>query len=150
MIHGPDNKGNLNLLYNIIKKGIPYPLGAFNNRRSFLSVNNLCFVINQILVDKPKSGIYNVADDKAISTNELVSLIGKNSKKHPKILKLPKYLIYFIAKLGNYIPIPLNTERLEKLTENYEVSNKKIKEALKCNLPLTTKEGISITIKSFS
>ena len=35
MIHGPGNKGNLNLLYNVVKKGIPWPLGNFDNRRSF-------------------------------------------------------------------------------------------------------------------
>ena len=29
MIHGPGNKGNLNLLYNVVKKGIPWPLGDF-------------------------------------------------------------------------------------------------------------------------
>ncbi|HHX67658.1 MAG TPA: NAD-dependent epimerase/dehydratase family protein, partial [Gallicola sp.] len=34
MIHGPGNKGNLNLLYNVVSKGIPWPLGAFDNRRS--------------------------------------------------------------------------------------------------------------------
>ena len=45
MIHGPGNKGNLNLLYNVVKKGIPWPLGDFENRRSFTSIDNLCFVI---------------------------------------------------------------------------------------------------------
>ena len=45
MIHGPGNKGNLNLLYNVVKKGIPWPLGDFDNRRSFTSIDNLCYVI---------------------------------------------------------------------------------------------------------
>ena len=40
MIHGPGNKGNLNLLYNVVRKGIPWPLGAFENRRSFTSIDN--------------------------------------------------------------------------------------------------------------
>lgn len=35
MIHGPGNKGNMNLLYNVVKKGIPWPLGAFENKRTF-------------------------------------------------------------------------------------------------------------------
>ena len=35
MIHGPGNKGNLNLLYKIVSKNIPWPLGAFENKRSF-------------------------------------------------------------------------------------------------------------------
>jgi nucleoside-diphosphate-sugar epimerase len=45
MIHGPGNKGNLNLLHGIVKKGISYPFGAFKNVRSFLSIENICFVI---------------------------------------------------------------------------------------------------------
>ena len=57
MIHGPGNKGNLILLYNVIKKGIPYPLGAFENRRSFTSVDNLCFVISQLIEKDIESGI---------------------------------------------------------------------------------------------
>ena len=40
MIHGPGNKGNLNLLYTLVKKGFPWPLGAFENQRSFLSIDN--------------------------------------------------------------------------------------------------------------
>ncbi len=43
MIHGQGNNGNLNLLFNLVKRGIPYPLGAFENRRSFYSIENLSF-----------------------------------------------------------------------------------------------------------
>ena len=37
MIHGPGNKGNLNLLYGFVKKGMPWPLGAFEDRRTLTS-----------------------------------------------------------------------------------------------------------------
>ena len=74
MIHGPGNKGNLNLLYQVIEKGLPWPLAAFENKRSFCSVENICFVIKELLEreDIP-SGVYNVADDEALSTNEVIS-----------------------------------------------------------------------------
>ena len=49
MIHGPGNKGNLNLLYGVVSKGIPWPLGAFENRRSFTSIGNLQEVIKGLL-----------------------------------------------------------------------------------------------------
>src|SRR5690606_29910419 len=49
MIHGPGNKGNLNLLFGFAKKGLPFPLAAFENQRSFLSVENLTFVINRLM-----------------------------------------------------------------------------------------------------
>jgi len=56
MIHGPANKGNLNLLYNIVSKGIPWPLGAFENKRSFLSIDNLSYVIKLFFLKNPESG----------------------------------------------------------------------------------------------
>ena len=57
MIHGPGNKGNLNLLYNVVKKGIPWPLGSFENRRSFTSIDNLCYVIEGLLTKAVPGGI---------------------------------------------------------------------------------------------
>ena len=55
MIHGPGNKGNLNLLYNVVRKGIPWPLGSFENRRSFTSIDNLCYVVEGLLTKEVES-----------------------------------------------------------------------------------------------
>jgi nucleoside-diphosphate-sugar epimerase len=150
MIHGPGNKGNLNLLYKLISKGIPYPLAAFENKRSFVSVENLCFVIRELLErDDIPSGIYNVADDEALSTNDLIKLIAKASDRSPKLWKINPILIRFLAKLGDLFKLPLTTERLNKLTENYIVDNSKIKNALGKEFPVQAREGIIKTIKSF-
>tara|TARA_R110000787_G_scaffold272848_5_gene380392 strand:- start:1002 stop:1925 length:924 start_codon:yes stop_codon:yes gene_type:complete len=150
MIHGPNNKGNLNLLYSFVAKSIPYPFGKYENKRSYVSAENLCFIINELLENKSiASGVYNIADDTSISTNELVSIIGKSISKPSKILNIPKFIIKLLAKVGDIIPIPVNSERLQKLTENYEVSNMKIKKAIQKNLPLTAEKGIEKTIASF-
>ena len=78
MIHGPNNKGNLNLLYSFVSKGIPYPFGKYINSRSFVSVENLCFIINELMDNtKIASGIYNVADDDSLSTIDLVKLMSE-------------------------------------------------------------------------
>lgn len=152
MVHGPGNKGNLNLLYTIVKRGIPWPLGAFSNQRSFLSIDNLCFLIQRMLTDENlKSGIYNFSDDKALSTNELVSLISRILNKNPKVWKINKRLLTNLAKLGDRLSLPLNSERLKKLTESYVVSNAKIKSELKVDkLPISVEEGLEITIQSFN
>lgn len=150
MVHGPNNKGNLNLLYKLVNKNIPYPLGKFENKRSFLSVNNLCFIIKALIEQKPESGVYNIADDEAISTNELINVIAATLGKKPLILKLPKQLIHNFAKLGDILKLPLNSNKLQKLTENYVVSNQKIKDTLDVKLPYNTKQGLSYTIKSFN
>ena len=151
MIHGPGNKGNLNLLYKVVEKGMPWPLASFENKRSFLSINNLSYLVLQMITNKQlASGIYNFADDETLSTNELVTLISKTLDVKPKLWHIPSALIKFGVKIGDVVPLPLNSERLKKLTESYIVSNQKIKAALGIDkLPLTAKEGLEISIKSF-
>lgn len=150
MIHGPENKGNLNLLYNMISKGIPYPFAAFENERSFLSINNLNFVISELLTNNINSGVYNVTDSSYISTHNLINLINKVIGKKVKIWKVNKKIITFVAKIGDLIKFPFTTEKLNKLTENYKVSNKKLVGELGKELPTTAEEGLIVTIKSFN
>jgi nucleoside-diphosphate-sugar epimerase len=150
MIHGPNNKGNLNLLYSFVSRGIPYPFGKYVNKRSFVSVENVCFIINELIDNaKIESGIYNLADDVSLSTIDLVKIMSEVLNKPIRILKLPFFFINCVAKIGDLLPIPINSERLLKLTENYEVSNFKIKKAIQKKIPLSSTEGIKKTITSF-
>lgn len=150
MIHGPGNKGNLNLLYKVVQKGIPYPLAAFDNKRSFLSIENLSFIINELVFQKDiLSGIYQVADDQVLSTGEVVKILAASLTKKPRLWKISPALIKCIAKLGDKLHLPLTTERLVKLTESYVVSNEKLKKAINKSLPLSAKEGLEITALSF-
>lgn len=150
MIHGPGNKGNLNLLYNVVKKGIPWPLGAFENRRTFTSVENICFAVNGVLTKDVESGIYNMGDDEALSTNELIEEICKSLGKKTHIWKLPKGMMNGFAKVGGWLHLPLNPERLRKLTESYISSNAKIKKALGVEkMPVDAREGLKVTLESF-
>ena len=151
MIHGPGNKGNLNLLYNVVKKGIPWPLGDFENKRSFTSIDNLCYVVEGLLTKDVASGIYHMGDDEALSTNELIALMCEAMGKEPHIWKMNRKMMEGCAGLGALLHLPLNTERLRKLTENYVVSNEKIKSALGIEkMPVCAAEGIMKTIRSFS
>ncbi|AIM39163.1 dehydratase [Sphingobacterium sp. ML3W] len=152
MIHGPGNKGNLNLLYKVVEKGLPWPLASFNNQRSFVSIDNLNYLIEEMLSEKSvPSGIYNFADDETLSTNDLVSVIAHNLNRSPRLCYISPTLIKNMVRIGDFIPFPLNSERLKKLTESYVVSNDKIKKALRIDrLPLTAREGLEITFKSFS
>ena len=150
MIHGPGNKGNLNLLYNVVRKGIPWPLGAFENRRTFTSVENICFAVEGVLTKDVSSGIYNMGDDEALSTNELIEEICKSLGKKAHIWRLPQGLMKGVAKMGGWLHLPLNPERLRKLTENYISSNEKIKNALGVEkMPVDARKGLQRTLESF-
>lgn len=150
MIHGPGNKGNLNLLYKIVSKRIPWPLGSFENSRSFCSIDNLSFIIQKLINSNIDSGIYHIADDETISTNELINLIASSQNHKAKIWNIPRKFIYLFAKIGDLLHFPLNNERLKKLTESYVVSNEKIKKALGIKkMPLSALEGFKKTFESF-
>ena len=150
MIHGPGNKGNLNLLYGFVKKGLPWPLGAFDNRRTFTSIDNLTFIISCLLTKTVDSGIYNMADDKALSTNELIEVMCRAMGKKAHICNIGRNFIKFFAKIGDILHLPLNSFRLDKLTENYVVSNAKIKKALEIEaMPVDACDGLTKTIQSF-
>jgi nucleoside-diphosphate-sugar epimerase len=138
-------------LYKVVEKGLPWPLAAFHNQRSFLSIDNLSYLIEQMMLNEDlPSGVYNFADDEALSTNELVTLIAEMLDKKPKFWSISAGLIKSLVKIGDVLPLPLNSERLKKLTESYVVSNAKIKQALGITqLPLSAKEGLEKTIKSF-
>jgi nucleoside-diphosphate-sugar epimerase len=150
MIHGPGNKGNLNLLFKLASKGIPWPLGAFENRRSYASIENLQFVIQQLVEKDIEAGTYQLADDEPLSTNQLIELIAESKGRKNRIWKINQKLIIFFARLGDILHLPLNSERLKKLTESYVVSNQKLKRALKIEkMPVSAVDGMNKTLNSF-
>ena len=149
MIHGPGNKGNLNLLYNVLKYNIPYPLGAYTNERSFTSIQNLIFVIERIIYSNLPSGVYNVCDDETLSTIEIARLINQSLGKKEIIWNIPKVFINTLARTGDLCKLPINSERIKKLTETYIVSNAKLKSALKLDsLPVKARDGLMVTLRN--
>jgi hypothetical protein len=55
-----------------------------------------------------------------------------------------------LAKMGDMLHLPLTTDRLSKLTQNYVVSNSKIKTAIKKSFPVTALDGLRFTAESFN
>jgi len=149
MIHGSGNKGNLNLLFNFVQKGLPWPLAAFENGRSFLSIDNLCTVVEKLCEGYAPSGIYQLADDDSLSTNDLIALMGDSIGRKVKFWFISPSVIRMFAKFGDVLGLPLNSSRLQKLTESYIVDNLKIKTTLQIKLPVNARTGLIKTIKSF-
>ncbi len=149
MIHGPGNKGNLKSLYDYLNSGLPYLFGAANNKRSFLSIENLCFVIKEIIDNDIESGLYHIADDEPTETLELIDKISAISGKKTRKYNIPLSILRVFAILGNYLPIPFDIHRYGKLTTDFVVKNDKIKQAIGKPLPITAEEGMTRTIKSF-
>lgn len=149
MIHGPGNKGNLNLLWGIARRGLPWPLAAFENKRSFTSIANICAAV-EALCERGENGIYPIADDEMLSTNRLIELIAETCGKRAKLWRVPKGVMRMVAKLGDVLHLPLNTERIVKLTEDSFVNNSHLKSQLGWNrMPIRAEEGMRRTLRSF-
>lgn len=149
MIHGMGVKGNLPLLYKFVKRGLPWPLAAFKNQRCYASMGNVSFVVSELLRQDVESGTYNICDDEPISTNALIRLMSECLGMKGRLLRVPKCLIKIGARVGDYLHLPLNTERLGKLTEDYVVDNSGIERALGISsMPIKAIDGLKATIDS--
>lgn len=150
MVHGPGNKGNLNQLFTFLNILPFWPLGSFENKRSYCSIWNLLFIVEELFKGHVDSGIYNISDTNTISTNNLIIMMRSiMNKKYFKIIKIPKTFIYIVAAIGTNLRLIFNQDKLNKLTESYIVSNKKIIKAIHKELPLDAKEGMQKTLESF-
>ena len=149
MIHGPGNKGNLNLLWGIARRGLPWPLAAFENKRSFTSIASICAAV-EALCERGENGIYPIADDEMLSTNRLIELIAETCGKRAKLWRVPKGVMRMVAKIGDVLHLPLNTERIVKLTEDSFVNNSHLKSQLGWKrMPIRAEEGMRRTLRSF-
>ena len=149
MIHGPGNKGNLNLLWGIARRGFPWPLAAFENRRAFAAIGNICASV-EALCERGENGIYPIADDAMLSTNRPIELLAEVCGRRPRLWRLPKWLMRLAAKVGDVLHLPLNSERLGKLTDDSFVDNAVLKKNLGWSqMPIRAEDGMRETLKSF-
>ena len=146
MIHGPNSKGNLIALYRFIKRGFPYPFSNLSNIRSYVCISNMNFILGKLIKSNIESGIYHLSDDQPLSTTRIVELIGETIHKKPFLINIPKSIVEKLGQLGTTLHLPVNTETVKKLTGNFLVSNEKIKNELNIELPLSSEEGMLLTL----
>ena len=112
-------------------------------------MGNLLFVIQQFIEKDIEPGTYQIADDDPLSTNELIRLMADSLGKKAHIWNISRGVIKFVAKTGDLVGLPINSERLKKLTESYVVSNQKLKNALGIKkVPYTAMDGMKLTLES--
>lgn len=92
-----------------------------------------------------------MGDDEALSASELIEVICSALGKKAHIWRISRGLMNGFATIGDVLHLPLNSQRMQKLTENYVVSNAKIKAALGMTaMPVRAVDGHRETIKSFA
>ena len=101
LVYGPSVKGNFLRLMNLVARGVPLPLGAVENRRSFVYAGNLAGAILKAL-DAPQAAgrTYLVSDGEDLSTPDLVRGLARALGVKARLLPVPLAALRFAAALA--------------------------------------------------
>jgi len=100
LVFGPAAPGNFGRLVACIRRGIPLPLGAIDNRRSLISVWNLCDLLITCLTH-PRAAERPIlaADDEVVSTPELVRLCAGFLGTRARLIPVPVALLRLACRM---------------------------------------------------
>ena len=100
LVYGANAPGNFGRLTKWVKRGVPLPLGAVHNKRSFVALDNLVsFIIHCIDHPKAANEVFLISDGEDVSTTELLRKIARAFGKRSFLLPVPVGLMTFAAGL---------------------------------------------------
>lgn len=122
-------------------KVFPVFEGANKNRKSFLTKKNLISVVDKALSREGDNSenllVFNVADKRPISTNDLVKAFHKKMESHVVYINMPKFIEIFVSK------IPIIKKIYFNLTDNFSLNVSRFEKRYNCSL-LETKNSIEL------
>ncbi|HEY0841793.1 SDR family oxidoreductase [Methylotenera sp.] len=100
LIYGGGVKANFASMMKAVKRGFPLPLGAINNKRSFVYVGNLISLILKC-IDHPSAAnqVFLVSDGHDLSTTELLKVCAQSLDVSPRLLPVPQRFLEVAAKI---------------------------------------------------
>lgn len=137
LVYGPGVKANFAAMFNLARKNLPLPLGAINNLRSLVAIDNLVDLI-QTCIHHPKAAnqIFLVSDDFDVSTTTLLKTMILACDKTPRLLPVPMHWIQSLAKVAGKSAIA------DRLCGSLQLDIQHTKQTLDWNPPLSFEEGI--------
>ncbi|WP_165676329.1 UDP-glucose 4-epimerase family protein [Metapseudomonas otitidis] len=144
LVYGPGVKANFLSMMNWLARGIPLPLGAVDNKRSFVALDNLVDLIT-VCIDHPAAAnqVFMVSDDDDISTSELLRRLGKALEVPARLLPVPTWALRSVAMMvGKY-------ETAQRLCGSLQVDISKTKSLLGWVPPVTLDVALKCTARHF-
>jgi len=94
LVYGPGNPGNLDRLMRLIRTGLPLPLAAVRNRRSFLNVGHLAEIIGRAAQLPEAAGkTVLLADGNDLSTPDLIRALAEGMGARARLFSVPPSLL---------------------------------------------------------
>jgi nucleoside-diphosphate-sugar epimerase len=137
LVYGPGVKANFARLLDLVRSGVPLPLAAVNNRRSFIGLDNLVDLLIRC-VDHPKAAGQTllVSDGQDLSTPELLRMIANAMGRPARLFPFPVPLLRLAGRaLGR-----LN--EVDRLVGSLQVDSSATRELLGWTPPVSVVEGV--------
>lgn len=144
LIYGPGVKANLKSLIRLCDMSIPLPFGNINNKRSLISLQNLCHFIELCCQHSLAANqTFLISDDYDVSTTELICTIKNALLRRHLLVPVPQaWLTKILDIIGKHA---LN----QRLLGNLQLNISKAKDLLNWSPPLSFEEGIKATVKAY-
>ena len=141
LVYGRGAGGNFNRLVNLVKKGWYLPLKSIRNKRSLVSIENLCSLLS-VSISHVDAGnkILLVSDGHDVSTPELIKLLGIVSMRPARLFPLSSWLLNFIGTMCG------KGMELRRLTGNLQVDISETCSLLHWQPPVSLEKGLKDSI----
>jgi nucleoside-diphosphate-sugar epimerase len=144
LVYGPGVKANFHALLSAVRRGVPLPLGAIDNRRSLVGVDNLVDLLVTCLDHRAaNSHAFLVSDGEDLSTTALIRRIAAAAGTRSLLLPVPVTLLRFVAALTG------RSSALQRLTESLYVDISKARTVLGWRPPFSVDAQLRLTVKDF-
>jgi UDP-N-acetyl-alpha-D-quinovosamine dehydrogenase len=144
LVYGPKAKGNFNTLLKFVHLGVPLPLGAIQNKRSLVALDNLVHLIVTCL-DHPAGAnkTFLVSDGEDISTTELLRRTAAALGRPARLIRVPPLTLRTAARfLGK-------TDLAQRLCGSLQVDISYTREVLGWIPPVSVNEALKQTARYF-
>lgn len=137
LVYGKNAPGNFGTLLKVAQKNLPLPLGAINNQRSFVAIDNLIdLIVTCIEHPSAVNQTFLVSDDENISTSNLLKKLTLAAGKKPRLIPVPVLFLKFLASIVG------KRAAVERFSSSLTVDIEHTKKTLNWRPPITLDEGI--------
>lgn len=144
LVYGPGVKANFAAMMRWLRRGVPLPLGAIDNRRSLVALDNLVDLI-LACVTHPAAAhqTFLVSDGQDVSTTELLRRMGRAMGCPVRLLAVPAGLLALAAALVGRRAVA------QRLCSSLQVDIEKTRQLLGWRPPLTLDQGLKKAAQGF-
>ncbi|MGB8337783.1 MAG: SDR family oxidoreductase [Burkholderiales bacterium] len=144
LVYGPGVKANFASMMRWLYRGIPLPLGAINNKRSFVYIENLVsFIVSCIDHPDAANQIFLASDDQDVSTTELLKACASALGVKSRLLPVPQgLLVALVSAIGK-------NSVAQRLCGSLQLDISKSKQLLGWTPPFSLQQGLDETAKWF-